>query len=61
MNARTAPYFVTALVVLLACFWLLHVGRVPYCECGYVKLFDQFTIRHARCPLSRLFPGQRSS
>ena len=39
MTARTAPYLFTALVVLAACFWLLHVGRVPYCDCGYVKLW----------------------
>ena len=39
MTARTAPYLMTALVVLAACFWLLHVGRVPYCDCGYVKLW----------------------
>ena len=39
MTKRHLPYLVTALVILGACLWLLAAGRVPWCECGYVKLW----------------------
>ncbi len=39
MTNRHFPYLVTALVILGACLWLLAAGRVPWCECGYVKLW----------------------
>ena len=39
MTKRHFPYLVTALVILGACLWLLAAGRVPWCECGYVKLW----------------------
>ena len=39
MTRPHVPYLVTALVILAACLWLLAAGRVPYCDCGYVKLW----------------------
>jgi hypothetical protein len=33
------PYWITLSIVLLAAAWLLWVGRVPICTCGYVKLW----------------------
>lgn len=39
MTRNAWPFVATALIILAACLWLLHVGRVPYCSCGYVKLW----------------------
>lgn len=39
IRSRQFPYFVTAVLVALAAFWLWQVGRVPICTCGYVKLW----------------------
>lgn len=41
---RSLPYLITAAIVLLAAFWLYHVGRVPICSCGYVKLWHGQTM-----------------
>jgi hypothetical protein len=39
MTQNRTPYIVTALTILLAAGYLLWVGRVPICTCGYVKLW----------------------
>ena len=36
---KRLPYLVTALIIALAAGYLLWIGREPYCECGYVKLW----------------------
>ena len=41
---RFLPYWVTALIIVSAAAWLLHVGRVPICTCGYVKLWHGETM-----------------
>lgn len=38
------PYLVTAAIIALTAAWLLYVGRVPICECGYVKLWHGETM-----------------
>ena len=41
---RHAPYWATAAVVLVAALTLLAIGRVPICDCGYVKLWHGQTV-----------------
>ena len=38
------PYLVTLAIIALTAVWLLYVGRVPICECGYVKLWHGQTM-----------------
>lgn len=44
IQSRPFPYYLTAAIIALAAFWLWHVGRVPICTCGYVKLWHGQTI-----------------
>lgn len=44
IQSRQFPHLVTAAVIALAAFWLWHMGRVPICTCGYVKLWHGETI-----------------
>jgi hypothetical protein len=37
-------YAVTMAIIALTALWLLYVGRVPICECGYVKLWHGETM-----------------
>ncbi len=34
---QSLPYWCCALIVAATAAWLLFIGRVPICECGYVK------------------------
>lgn len=44
IQTRPLPYYLTAAIIALAAFWLWHVGRVPICTCGYVKLWHGQTM-----------------
>lgn len=44
IQSRQFPHLVTAAIIALAAFWLWHMGRVPICTCGYVKLWHGQTI-----------------
>lgn len=44
LSRNQLPYFLTALILVLACLWLLMAGRVPICECGYVKIWHGQTV-----------------
>lgn len=39
MTKKFLPYWISGAIILLAAVWLLAAGRVPICECGYVKLW----------------------
>lgn len=39
MTRKSLPFWLTGLIVLAAALWLLAAGRVPICDCGYVKLW----------------------
>ncbi|UFS65211.1 DUF2585 domain-containing protein [Paracoccus denitrificans] len=41
---RSAPYWATFLVIVLAALWLLWIGREPICTCGSVKLWHGETM-----------------
>lgn len=41
---KMRPYILTFIIVILAALWLLWVGRVPICTCGYVKLWHGDTM-----------------
>lgn len=43
MNSRAAPYVLSFVIVVAAAAWLLAAGRVPYCTCGYIKLWQGAT------------------
>ena len=40
LTRRALPYWLTAGVIVAAAIVLLALGRVPYCTCGYVKLWE---------------------
>ncbi|RCW89025.1 DUF2585 domain-containing protein [Paracoccus lutimaris] len=44
LTRKSLPYWITALIVALAAFWLLWIGREPICKCGYVKLWHGETM-----------------
>lgn len=44
MTRDLSPHAVTALVILATAAWLLWIGRVPWCECGYVRLWHGETM-----------------
>lgn len=39
MTQRAFPFLVTIAIIIAAALWLLQVGRVPWCECGYIKFW----------------------
>ena len=39
MMRSSTHYVLTVVIVALAAVWLLAAGRLPICECGYVKLW----------------------
>lgn len=44
MTRDLSPHAVTALIILATAAWLLWIGRVPWCECGYIKLWHGQTM-----------------
>lgn len=44
MTRDRLPYLMTVAIIALTAFWLWHVGRVPICTCGYVKLWHGQTM-----------------
>lgn len=44
MQRPYSPWIVSAAILLAMCGWLLWIGRVPICECGYVKLWHGETM-----------------
>lgn len=44
MQRTYAPWIATAAIILAMTGWLLWIGRVPICECGYVKLWHGETM-----------------
>lgn len=44
MQRTLTPYILTVLIIVLSAAWLLWIGRVPICECGYVKLWHGETM-----------------
>lgn len=44
MQRSFLPHALTVLIIALSAAWLLWIGRVPICECGYVKLWHGETM-----------------
>jgi hypothetical protein len=44
MTRDLRPHAVTALIILATAAWLLWIGRVPWCECGYIRLWHGQTM-----------------
>ena len=44
MQRSFTPHIATAAIILLSAAWLYWVGRVPICECGYVKFWHGETM-----------------
>lgn len=44
MQRSYTPHVLTVLLIALTAAWLLAIGRVPICECGYVKLWHGQTM-----------------
>jgi hypothetical protein len=44
MTKSRLPYLVTGLILALTAAWLLWLGRVPICTCGYIRLFHAETM-----------------
>ncbi len=44
MQRSYTPYFVSAAIIAVSALWLLWIGRLPICECGYVKLWHGETM-----------------
>ena len=44
MNRSSTPYLVSAAILVASALWLLWIGRVPYCDCGYIKLWHGETM-----------------
>ena len=44
MQRSYAPWIATAAIFLAMIIWLLWIGRVPICECGYVKFWHGETM-----------------
>lgn len=44
MRRTLTPHLATALIIAASALWLYRAGRVPICECGYVKLWHGVTM-----------------
>ena len=44
MQRTLTPYAITALTLALMATWLLWIGRLPICECGYIKIWHGVTL-----------------
>ncbi len=44
MKQTYTPWLVTAALIVASAAWLLWIGRVPICECGYIKLWHGETM-----------------